>query len=310
MDSSTNKTKTNWDDGNSRNGDGCSSTCGVEVGWTCFGGTKTKPDQCFTVWGDNAKTPNEEWDDGNIVPLDGWSDLCKVEDGFICNDVPTSTLPYTHWVDIWGDGRVFKGTECDDKNLNNRDGWSSTCHIETGYYWINGSPTSKSTWSEIWGDGLNFGKYEWDDGDLLNNNGWDSNWLFEKCYQCVGGSPTGKDTCSLYKIKTTVERSSNSEIIVKFDDSVNVGLINSTDISISITADYSVTNLWSAKFIDSKNLVISFSIPTVLTGSEVMTIKLLEWKKFRGKYGGWIDPEVIQIKLKGISIFEHKFIFN
>lgn len=34
------------DDGNTRNGDGCSSRCRVEQGWSCFGGSPTTPDSC------------------------------------------------------------------------------------------------------------------------------------------------------------------------------------------------------------------------------------------------------------------------
>lgn len=34
------------DDGNLKNGDGCSSTCTVEDGWSCSGGTSVKPSLC------------------------------------------------------------------------------------------------------------------------------------------------------------------------------------------------------------------------------------------------------------------------
>lgn len=37
------------DDGNLINGDGCSSTCQIEDGWTCSGGTPTTPDKCQVV---------------------------------------------------------------------------------------------------------------------------------------------------------------------------------------------------------------------------------------------------------------------
>jgi cysteine-rich repeat protein len=39
------------DDGNTRNGDGCSSTCIVENGWTCSGGGPGVQDTCFTIVG-------------------------------------------------------------------------------------------------------------------------------------------------------------------------------------------------------------------------------------------------------------------
>lgn len=31
------------------NGDGCDTTCKVEIGWTCFGGGPTGPDFCWRV---------------------------------------------------------------------------------------------------------------------------------------------------------------------------------------------------------------------------------------------------------------------
>jgi cysteine-rich repeat protein len=34
------------DDGNTLANDGCSSSCQVDVGYTCSGGTKTSPDTC------------------------------------------------------------------------------------------------------------------------------------------------------------------------------------------------------------------------------------------------------------------------
>jgi len=37
------------DDGNSKNGDGCSSSCRVESNWQCSGGNKTHPDFCMNT---------------------------------------------------------------------------------------------------------------------------------------------------------------------------------------------------------------------------------------------------------------------
>ncbi|CAG9327445.1 unnamed protein product [Blepharisma stoltei] len=37
------------DDGNNRNGDGCSSSCAVEIGWSCFGGSANSPDVCKDI---------------------------------------------------------------------------------------------------------------------------------------------------------------------------------------------------------------------------------------------------------------------
>jgi cysteine-rich repeat protein len=34
------------DDGNRKNGDGCSADCAIEDGWSCGGGTSVKPSIC------------------------------------------------------------------------------------------------------------------------------------------------------------------------------------------------------------------------------------------------------------------------
>lgn len=35
------------DDGNFDDGDGCSSTCTIESGWSCSGGDSSNPDVCY-----------------------------------------------------------------------------------------------------------------------------------------------------------------------------------------------------------------------------------------------------------------------
>lgn len=65
-------TLTNCDDGNLVNGDGCSSSCTVENGWVCSGGTPNAPDVCKNVCGDGILIPGlEECDDRNIRNGDG-----------------------------------------------------------------------------------------------------------------------------------------------------------------------------------------------------------------------------------------------
>ena len=90
-----------WDDGNSSNGDGCSSSCVVENGYKCSGGSLYSADtwvkwnkgfytnysntsQCITKIGDGVRAGSEQWDDGNIKDGDGWSSQAKIEDGYVC----------------------------------------------------------------------------------------------------------------------------------------------------------------------------------------------------------------------------------
>jgi cysteine-rich repeat protein len=84
------------DDGNTKNGDGCSSSCLIEE---CGNG------QLDTLHG-------EECDDGNHLDGDGCSHDCKIE--------------------MCGNGRVdtAKGEECDDNNRQDGDGCSHDCKFE------------------------------------------------------------------------------------------------------------------------------------------------------------------------------------
>ena len=75
-----------WDDGNKINGDGCSSTCVIESGYSWSG----TPNSWSTVWGDGLIKGSEEWDDKNTVNEDGWSSSCKVEENYSWSGQPSS----------------------------------------------------------------------------------------------------------------------------------------------------------------------------------------------------------------------------
>ena len=73
------------DDNNTISGDGCSSTCQVEHGFVCTGGSLTLHDTCASVCGDGACAVDEECDDGNRVGGDGCSSTCHIEPQYACN---------------------------------------------------------------------------------------------------------------------------------------------------------------------------------------------------------------------------------
>jgi cysteine-rich repeat protein len=88
------------DDGNRRNGDGCSSVCTVECGWSCSGdfvnicdptcaaGTYNYQDLTGEACcGNGLKTASEQCDDGNLVDGDGCSSACTVEVGWNCSQL-------------------------------------------------------------------------------------------------------------------------------------------------------------------------------------------------------------------------------
>src|SRR3989344_2779721 len=88
------------DDGNTINGDGCSSTCQVE------------PAAC----GNNRLETGEQCDDGNTTNWDGCSSTCQTE------------------VPICGNNHRESGEQCDDGNTTNGDGCSATCLLEQSMY--------------------------------------------------------------------------------------------------------------------------------------------------------------------------------
>ena len=91
------------DDGNTKNGDGCSSQCKVE--------------QADAVCGNGKKEVGEQCDDNNLIDGDGCSARCLLER--ITVDEP-----------VCGNGKLENEEECDDENLTNGDGCSSQCTLE------------------------------------------------------------------------------------------------------------------------------------------------------------------------------------
>ncbi len=118
------------DDGNLVDGDGCSSSCTleigsgvcgnniVEVGEQCDDGNTTGGDGCDafcqvegSVCGNSIVESGETCDDGNTVSGDGCSSVCIIEP-------------------ICGNSIVESGETCDDGNTVSGDGCSSTCVSE------------------------------------------------------------------------------------------------------------------------------------------------------------------------------------
>lgn len=102
------------DDGNTDNGDGCSSNCKIESGFSCAG----TPTLCYSYCGDSITTPAEQCDDGNNTGGDGCSAVCKKEFGYSCSGSPSfcEITPYC------GDGIKASTEQCDDGNVASGDG--------------------------------------------------------------------------------------------------------------------------------------------------------------------------------------------
>ena len=104
------------DDGNTSSGDGCSSSCSVETGYSCAGGSIYGPDTCIicqkgyyqdpsnpslciTKCGDGIRKGLEKWDDGNTESGDGCaSNWLSIENDWACVGGEYGITDYwTHW---------------------------------------------------------------------------------------------------------------------------------------------------------------------------------------------------------------------
>ncbi|MBI1934601.1 DUF4215 domain-containing protein, partial [Candidatus Peregrinibacteria bacterium] len=167
------------DDNNSTNGDGCSSVCMVESGWTCDSASPSICQKC----GNGTKEGTEGCDDGNTTASDGCSATCAVETGYTCNSASPNVCSAT-----CGDG-LKKGSEgCDDSNATSGDGCSATCAVETGYT-CTGEP---STCNKC-GNSVVAGGEGCDDGNTTNSDGCSSTCTVESGYTCTGEPSTCKN---------------------------------------------------------------------------------------------------------------------
>lgn len=111
------------EDGDTDEGDGCSSTCRLEPGYKC----PTAGQTCEkTVCGDAKSEGTEQCDDGNNDMGDGCSPLC-VNEPRCANGICTR---------VCGDNVILPGApedECDDGNTRSGDGCSVDCKLEAGF---------------------------------------------------------------------------------------------------------------------------------------------------------------------------------
>jgi fibro-slime domain-containing protein len=113
----------NCDDGNTADGDGCSSGCVSEPHWTCPpAGGKCVHD---VVCGDGMIEGTEACDDGNTTAGDGCAADCTLECGWEC---PGGTACRAAKC---GDGKVAGKEQCDDGNNTDGDGCAADCTLES-----------------------------------------------------------------------------------------------------------------------------------------------------------------------------------
>ena len=153
------------DDGNTKDGDGCSATCTLESGYACpTPGLACTAAKC----GDGILAGSEECEFTDATPPTGCGTDCKIAAGYDCDPVTHAckevkcgdgvvsrgetcedgnTIPFDGCYNCQkdpvcsngvcqaacGDGQKFAGEDCDDGNTRDGDGCSKDCKIETGF---------------------------------------------------------------------------------------------------------------------------------------------------------------------------------
>lgn len=174
------------DDGNTESGDGCSSDCVMEHGFTCEG----EPSACVSHCGDGLKASDEACDDTNDRDGDGCDSGCAIEDGYACevDGEPCHT--------VCGDGLVVGEEVCDDNGLTDGDGCSSSCVEEHGFTCEGAPSVCKSTC----GDGKKASDEACDDGNTVGGDGCQADCAAEEPgYICLEdpNDPDHPSDCSL-----------------------------------------------------------------------------------------------------------------
>ena len=178
------------DDGNTENGDGCSSTGQFEDGFACG---DTAPSVCEPVYGDGQIVAGETCDtgDANLDAEDGCVDGAIVA-GFAC---PAAGIPCEP---IYGDGLVVGDEECDDGNTDAADGCAGNSTVEDGWTCDAAEP---SVCSVVYGDGyVVAGEEQCDDGNTEAGDGCSANGEVEPGYTCNGGNLVTGGAPSICKV--------------------------------------------------------------------------------------------------------------
>ena len=83
----------------------------------------------------------------------------------------------------------------------------------------------------------------------------------------------------------------DSRINVLFDHDMYQTKITLDDLYLEIVSNINVKFSWTAEYVNSKELLISLSINSIIKGDETLKIRFINSKVFRGVYGGWVKPQ-------------------
>jgi len=166
------------DDGDTDDGDGCSSFCTVEPQWGCsrVNGERSICQRC----GNGVIEGNEECDDDNTDNGDGCGAYgCLIEGGWTCTGEPSRCHKC-------GNETIEPGETCDDGDTDATDGCDQ-CHITENW-----TCTGEPSVCQLCGNGIREGSErttgECDDGDTTGGDGCSALCRVETGWTCYGHS--------------------------------------------------------------------------------------------------------------------------
>ncbi len=162
------------DDGNKKDGDGCSSKGRVESGYVCI----TPGKACTAICGDGILAKGEECDDGNHKSGDGCSQNCKLEEGYYCKTPGKACT-----LDTCGNGFIGPNEACDGQT-----GCGSDCRsVKSGYCYSISKGLHKCSTSKCGNYILEYGE-KCDDGNTLGGDGCSADCKsIERDFECPNG---------------------------------------------------------------------------------------------------------------------------
>ena len=193
---------------------------------------------------------------------------------------------------IWGDGVLILTDEgCDDGNLYDGDGCTSSCQIQdSSWYWYdtdNDFTTAQECKLKC-GDGIfnTDNNEQWDDGNNFDDDGWSYECLLENGYIWTSDYPTSWYE-NEFRPSATMTIKSNNDILLTFNDTLNIVNIMQDDLFINIygtKTSYSFS--WTASYTNSSNVFISMDIESKLAGgkNEIIVLEFLNDKVFTSIY--------------------------
>lgn len=159
------------DDGNKINGDGCSSLCATESGWTCAGNGAAG----FPGFSICTETKDGTWFGGLACDNGSTTEGCSATGTVLANWHCDNTFgAASSCVELCGNSVKQSGlaTVCDDGNRRDGDGCSAVCTVETGYTCTTNAFGRSVCVDNTCGDGIDLnGNTGCEDGNLFNLDG-------------------------------------------------------------------------------------------------------------------------------------------